>query len=239
MEAALSVCLARPRPGAVHDLRSATRRIEAQLYLLDLIPGTPRHRAEKLKLLKQLAKLRRAAGKVRDLDIQQRLLASAFPHNVEAAALRDHLRQKREQAAADLVELLARHQTRAAAAMEQLLRALQAAERRSLAATQLLHLTEQWFEQRKERHARKSETIKSLHTIRKAAKLARYLAESAPGAPAQAAAARFERIQKAGGHWHDWLQLSKLRQVGKDTALAAHMKRRAATYLHSYRATLM
>jgi hypothetical protein len=68
--------------------------------------------------------------------------------------------------------------------------------------------------------------------------LARYLAESAPGSPAKAAAARYERMQKTGGHWHDWLQLSKLSGIGKKGALAEHMKHRVAAHLHTFRTTL-
>ena len=69
LEAALSVCLAEPNLRAVHRLRTGTRRLEAQLLLLDLLPGAPEHRAPSAALRRELRRLRRAAGEVRDLDV--------------------------------------------------------------------------------------------------------------------------------------------------------------------------
>jgi CHAD domain-containing protein len=235
LEAALTVTLARPKPSAVHNIRSATRRIQAQLQLLALLPKVPPHKPQKTRLLKHLARLRRAAGAVRDLDIQQRLLAAAFPHNVQAAALRAKLKQKRDLAAAHLVHLIQQKQAKTAAAIELLLTSLAPWETTKLPPTAVLELTEAWF---KRRNSLNPEDEDTLHNIRKAAKLSRYLAESAPGSAAKAAAARFERIQKAGGHWHDWLQLSKLPGINRKAALSEYIRRRIAAHLHAFRATL-
>ena len=82
LEAALSVCLADPNLRAVHRLRTGTRRLEAQLLLLDLIPSVPEHRAASTALRRELRRLRRAAGEVRDLDVHGRhlhLLDTAAP----------------------------------------------------------------------------------------------------------------------------------------------------------------
>ncbi len=74
LEAALSVCLADPNLRVVHRLRTGTRRLEAQLILLDLIPSAPAHGEASTALRRELRRLRRAAGEVRDLDVHGRHL---------------------------------------------------------------------------------------------------------------------------------------------------------------------
>ena len=74
LEAAISVCLADPGHKPVHRLRTETRRVEALLLLLALIPGLPEHRKQAAALLRALGKLRRAAGEVRDLDVHRKML---------------------------------------------------------------------------------------------------------------------------------------------------------------------
>src|ERR1700744_501206 len=76
LEAALSVNLADPDRKAVHELRSETRRIEAQLELLHMVRGLPPYKTEAESLLRRLARLRRLAGKVRDCDVQRKLLGA-------------------------------------------------------------------------------------------------------------------------------------------------------------------
>lgn len=58
----------------MHKLRTETRRVEAQISLLEQLRGLPGFRKEAERVHRQLKKLRRAAGRVRDLDIQQTLL---------------------------------------------------------------------------------------------------------------------------------------------------------------------
>src|ERR1700728_4482750 len=61
----------KPRPDSVHRFRTGTRRL--QILLGELSPKLDR--SEK-KLLKQLARIRKRAGKVRDLDVQLAALRS-------------------------------------------------------------------------------------------------------------------------------------------------------------------
>ncbi|HLI77715.1 MAG TPA: CHAD domain-containing protein, partial [Acidobacteriaceae bacterium] len=74
LEAAMSVCLAEPETKPVHRLRTETRRVEALLLLLALMPDLPEHRKEAGALLRVLGKVRRAAGEVRDLDVHRKML---------------------------------------------------------------------------------------------------------------------------------------------------------------------
>ena len=53
-----------PGQDEVHDLRTNSRRIEATLHALSLDSGRPERQA-----LKQISKLRKRAGKVRDMDV--------------------------------------------------------------------------------------------------------------------------------------------------------------------------
>src|SRR5438105_2467820 len=80
LEAAILTCLAKPRKKAVHQLRTATRRIEAQLELLsqfEQVPAQDKDRDNAMCLLKQL---RRAAGHIRDVDVQRDLDAELPPN---------------------------------------------------------------------------------------------------------------------------------------------------------------
>ncbi len=85
LEAAISVCLATPDGKPVHKLRTETRRAEALLLLLALVPGLPEHRNEAATLLRSLARLRRAAGEVRDLDVHRKMLEE-FSESEDAEA---------------------------------------------------------------------------------------------------------------------------------------------------------
>lgn len=86
LEAALSVCLADPGQKAVHRLRTTTRRVEAQLLLLALVPGAPEHREAAATLHRELRRLRRAAGEVRDVDVHRQHLEAAAAALGEAAS---------------------------------------------------------------------------------------------------------------------------------------------------------
>jgi CHAD domain-containing protein len=208
LEAALTVCLAKPAPRAVHRLRTSTRRIEAQLLLLDQLKGLPRHRREAEKLRKWLKKLRGLAGTVRDFDVQRKLISSQLTPKTAADArrLRSDLKKQRDNEAEALVGVLERRSSKVSLAMERLLEVLKPAEDLEVPATQLVELARGWFARN---HRRAASTEKQLHTTRKVAKLVRYIAEGAPeSARAKKLAKDFENIQQAGGEWHDWLQLA-------------------------------
>src|ERR1700685_3955976 len=65
LERDLIKLFSKPQPDSVHRFRTGTRRL--QILLAELSPKLDRN--EK-KLLKQLARIRKRAGKVRDLDVQ-------------------------------------------------------------------------------------------------------------------------------------------------------------------------
>ncbi len=221
LEAALSVCLADPHSKAVHKVRTETRRIEAQLALLALIPGLPSYGDEAKKALKRLRKLRRGAGRVRDLDVQRKLIkeqateAPAAQQSREDKTMARDLRRmrklrkrQRKSAARDLLHLIEKRGPKISAALEEVLAALEPYEDLSLSITELLDLVDRGFSHQEALHLR-SPSEDQLHDLRKAAKVARYQAENAAeSTTAKLAADRYQQLQDQGGQWHDWLQLA-------------------------------
>lgn len=274
LEAALSVCLADPDGKPVHRLRTQTRRVEALLMLLELLPSLPAHRKPSTQLKRCLKKLRRAAGEVRDLDVHRKLLeglASAEKDDAafgdaepdlgpetladsddstntavlshSAGELRERLGRERVEAAKDLQDLLRHQQSKTARAAEKLLEALEPAKNFALPSPDLLRdaelvLTRDGLLKRAGERKLNGE---ELHTVRKAAKRARYLAEMLPeDALLVEAAQGFEALQEAGGQWHDALELAQAarQHFGKAHLLTALYRAEREQRLETYRAAL-
>jgi CHAD domain-containing protein len=250
LEAAFSVCLAKPTPEAVHRLRSETRRIEAQLALLALIPGLPSHRAAARQIEKRMQKLRHMAGEVRDLDVQLKLIKDEVPKvrgkAKQEEALRDgkamlkRRRQLREERAQKLVRLIEKRGPKLSAALEGVLSALEPREGFRIAPTALLDVIDRGF-RRESALGRRNPSDDQLHAIRKAAKVARYQAENATGSKtAKMAAKRYEAIQAHGGQWHDWMGLADAAgsELGPDHGIAARFATLRDRHLVTYRGRL-
>ena len=234
-EAALTLALAEPKKHAVHALRTATRRVEALLETTDGAAGAPK------KIVRLLKKVRKAAGAVRDFDVQRKLLQEIRQSSTDAKArreakeLRGLLKRSREAEAKRLVEELERHSLKLGPLLEGLLENAAQAEPARLSSAQLAEQTRQWF-RRQVADSPRSPTAGQLHEIRKAAKLARYMAE-AEGGEAERVAAHFEQIQQSGGDWHDALLLRRLARnhFGKRSPLAVDYKQREQAALAEYR----
>lgn len=250
LEAAIAVCLADPGVKAVHRLRTGTRRVEALLLLIDLVPGLPEQRKRATRFLHALKRLRRAAGTVRDLDVHRAMLeALAEPQTAallseSAQELAQHMGRQREHAAAALQELLGKRQANTTRAAERLLEALQPAEALRLPAADLLRFADSILTRGRTLDATRTRrwSEDELHDARKAAKAARYVAEAAPGNPKLARAARrFEALQEAGGHWHDALELARAarKHLGKDHELTAMYCAARDRKLEAYREALL
>jgi CHAD domain-containing protein len=264
MDAAMLVAVARAEGGAVHKLRTCTRRVQAQMTLLDALAGgaapllLPAHKDEVAVVVRRLRVVRQAAGAVRDLDVQCDAIRTDAPAKsavhagtpgdrirTEAKQLRKHLKGQRAHEAATLMRVLRDEDERLAASLRALEKVLKPAGRRTVAHAVLVERIEHWFALRTRSVMRPrekaGETTKdalmrtvqrlsedALHTIRKAAKLCRYMAESAPeGSAVRARSQRFEAMQEAGGAWHDWLLLERLssRFHGKEAALTVRYRK--------------
>ena len=240
LEAAITVALAGPTPKAVHKLRTQSCRIEALLGLLTHLKDLPPFRTKAAKIVRQLKKLRRAAGRVRDLDVQQRLIEDHTPETLsqkDSEELQQTRARLRKRVARKLLKLLAERQQKISRRLESLLAALEPAANLKLSPTDLLRLVERDF------HSIHAFIIRNpseehLHSIRKTAKLARYQAELAPDSLSAKRIAKFYRsIQETGGHWHDWLELAAAAssELGDNHRTAIHFNQLRDRYLDTYR----
>ncbi|MEO6805304.1 MAG: CHAD domain-containing protein [Edaphobacter sp.] len=210
LNAAIAACLKDPSIKSVHRLRSSTRRIEATLELLT-ISTSLRLRSKAKPLRKILRTLRRAAGAVRDLDVHRKLL-KPYRKNHDTAKLEKDLAATREKSTRKLRTALHKSKKQLHRELTQLETLLQPAVDLSLNATTLLHLTTTWFA----KAIANLDPLQDdqLHSIRKAGKTARYIAEpgvtesgAADSKSVAALATRFEDAQEILGAWHDCLLL--------------------------------
>ncbi len=238
LEAAILLCLDNPTKKPVHRLRTMTRRVEAQLTLLASLRVPGIHGEEARQVGRLLKKLRRAAGKVRDLDVQDDLIAENTPPKAreDAAKLRDKFQQQRNKAAGQLQKGLQKYHAKLTGTLESLFQTLETEQPPVLTSTELSRLTTHWFASNAPAPTGDNE---GLHTIRKTAKIARYLAENAPkqARVPRKLANEFESLQQIGGEWHDWLILSEIArdETGESSPLTAAFTGRCRRSLASYR----
>lgn len=205
LKAAIIDCLDNPSIKAVHRLRSSTRRLEATLELLDLSTDVKVRRKSK-PLRKTLREIRRAAGVVRDLDVHRDLL-KAFRKNHDTHRLHDDLVSAREKAAQKLQAELRKAQKPLNVELNNLETVLKPVLDLDLSGAELIRLTRNWFASTLGHLDPQHDD--QLHSIRKAGKTARYIAETGAGDSKAVAglASRFERAQNTLGAWHDCLLL--------------------------------
>lgn len=205
LKAAIVDCLDSPSMKPVHRLRSSTRRLEATLELLDLSTNIKVRRQSK-HLRRVLRDIRRGAGAVRDLDVHRDLL-KAYKKNNDTDKLDHDLVSAREKAARQLTSELRKDRKELNRELGDLEAILKPVLDINLSAADLIRLTRKWFAS-KIIHLDPGQDDQ-LHSIRKAGKTARYIAEPGAGDSKAVAAlsSRFERAQNTLGAWHDCLLL--------------------------------
>lgn len=210
----LSRVSTKPQPKTVHQFRTATRRVEA---LAQLLPEQDRNFR---KLLKQLGRLRRRAGRIRDMDVLianlRGLKVSEEPGRKAQIlrALADQ-RARREQKLLDGLD---------GDTVRQVKKRLKRAENSVFLppTTDPAAWALSMFARVADEHAAVSEEV--LHQYRITGKRIRYIAELGGDDPkAQHIVAQLKRMQDAIGEWHDWLTLrdvtQKLWTDGRPSAL--------------------
>ncbi|MGI4755339.1 MAG: CHAD domain-containing protein [Janthinobacterium lividum] len=245
LDAAMLVATTAAEVGAVHKLRTSTRRVEAHLRLVDLLEhatkpkAIPEHATEAKAVQRRLRRVRRAAGAVRDLDVQADAIWYDAPAKTaanddaiaavrkQAKALRKHLNHMRGTEAAKLIDVLHAQQQKLAAALQALEQAMKPASVPAVEPAKMAKYIERWFANEAQsllqpghKQAKGEASWQSrlqvldedgLHNLRKVAKLCRYMAESAPDdLHTRQLAEQFEAVQETGGNWHDWLLLVQL-----------------------------
>jgi CHAD domain-containing protein len=208
----------KPSPANVHKFRTTCRRAET---VLERLVPTPDRNTK--RLIKLLARLRRKAGKVRDLDVQ-------------AEALRG-LKLSRSAQKAQLLKSLCAERAKQERKFSQRLDSggrelkdrLKRATRKSAmpAGMEPLSAALQDFGKLERDHAPLSAS--KLHQYRVTGKQARYLVEMGKADPeADRVIEQLRRMQDAIGDWHDWLALSERAETlfgsVKDSALVAAMR---------------
>jgi len=196
-------------PENIHSFRTTVLRLETLLE--NLAPGRDRGRK---KLLKTLNRIRKRAGKVRDIDVQLAALRSLKVAQEP---------RRKTQLVQDLIELRVKHE-------KKLDKSLNKKELREL--RQKLKRTGKTvrFDKALDPLVAARDILKSaappdgtiseavLHRYRIAVKRARYAAEFAPKSEeAGRFIAQLKPLQDALGQWHDWLILSHtaIEQLGE------------------------
>ena len=190
----------KPQARDIHDFRTYSRRLQTLMAEL----SSASRRNEK-RLLKSLARLRRRAGRVRDLDVQlaalRALKTSQEPRRKTelASVLAENRRQQEKRWHKALDRKSLRELRRRLKKVESGLRLRQ--------NTDPLRLAVRRFANASREQGPITEEI--LHAYRMAAKRARYLAEFAPKSMKREQLIRcLRRVQDALGDWHDWLVLT-------------------------------
>jgi CHAD domain-containing protein len=216
----LSKLAKKPAPDRVHKFRTNSRRVEA--LLSEVAPE--RHRNDE-KLLELLARLRKKAGRVRDLDVQiESLRALKFPQaNGHKSQMMDALVDERAKREKKLSRAFDRDTT--GEIRKRLKRA--AHEMDIPPDTEPLELTLRKLEELGHNDAPVTE--KMLHQYRIIGKRARYIAELADGnLEAKRVVEQLKRMQDVIGDWHDWLKLTQKAEElpggVRDSALVAMLR---------------
>jgi CHAD domain-containing protein len=196
-------------PEAVHSFRTSTRRL--QILIEELASSGDRNDK---KLLKMLNRIRRRAGKVRDLDAQLTAFRG-FKIPLEP--------RRRTQLTQRMIELRAKHESKLAKLLKKSeIRDILKRLRRSARAVNLggahdpLQVARQML--KSVDHPTGKIREDALHRYRIAVKRARYVAEFAPKSVESAElTAQMKKLQDALGTWHDWLLLTHtaIEQLGE------------------------
>jgi CHAD domain-containing protein len=233
--AAMAQCVEDADSGAVHRVRTGSRRLQAMLEAMLREDGAFGLKLPVRPWLRQLKQIRRAAGPVRDLDVHRKLLenlagttgSDASPLNKQAQMLDEWLKSERKHLARGMQKQIRKRQHGLPERQTAVLNAIGSVppERvrtgRSADAVAL------------EDFVRAADAMplldaENLHDFRKATKKARYVAESvAEKGPYSSVAKALKRVQDAIGEWHDWqCLLDEARTaLGKDAPdLSAHLE---------------
>jgi len=210
----------KPAPKSVHKFRTNSRRVEA--VLSEVVPELNRNDK---KLLKLLSRLRKKAGRVRDLDVEIASLrtlkipgGNGHKSHFVDALVQDRAKREEKLAKAFDRKTAAKVRKRLKRATDEL-DIPKDAEPLTLTLSKLAKLSPD--------HAPLTE--KTLHQYRIIGKRARYIAELADGdSEAKRIVDQLQHMQDVIGDWHDWLKLTqraeKLFGGVRDSALVAMLR---------------
>ena len=194
-----------PPPKDVHSLRTETRRLEATAAALVL-----ERKKEPRRLIKLITRVRKAAGKVRDMDVLIGHVLTLSEHQGSEAAVRlvEHLARMRVKAARKLRGIVSARQKEARRRLKQCAKLIRkklqddAGAVSGDAAPQIL-ITElrHWPDLNAD----------NLHIFRIRIKELRYMLQLSPQADGRLVDSLSE-VKDLIGQWHDWVELLKIAQ---------------------------
>jgi CHAD domain-containing protein len=227
-------CVQDADPESVHRLRTGSRRLQAMLEVTLREDGPAVNALDKpaRAWLRQLKRVRGAAGAVRDLDVQCKLLEKWTKKRVEISDVRNETSRDPGRFEAQVVVLdrwlkdERRHLTHTMRKQikkrQPRLAERQAALFRSISDSSLIvvRTPRPADAVALEDFVRAVDTMPlldaaNLHDFRKATKKARYVAEAgAEGQTLSSVAKALKQVQDAIGEWHDWQCLAEDARVG-------------------------
>ena len=216
----LAKLASKPAAENIHRFRTSSRRVE--VLVADL--AHQRSRNDK-KLLKMLGRLRKKAGRVRDLDVEIAALRSLkIPQEpVRKSQLMRTLAEERGKREKKLVKTLDKKTvSEVRKRLKRTASSLEIPKNIDPLAIALRKVTELELDQ-------SAVSEETLHRFRIAGKRARYIAEMA-GKSAEAAplVEQLNHMQDSIGDWHDWAQLAqraeKLFGGVQDSALVSALR---------------
>jgi CHAD domain-containing protein len=206
LKAAMADCLDDPKPEAVHKLRSSARRLKAVLEVLNSSADLPTLPKRSRAFRRSLRQIRRTSGEVRDLDVHCELL-SAYQAISGATELERELKALRKKKVKKLHQQILADEDEIGLTLDRLEATVAELTDLNLSGGQLVDSARSWLISAvRDLDPHEDE---DLHSIRKACKTARYIAEIGGEASKTAAkfAKRLENVQQTTGAWHDCLLL--------------------------------
>jgi CHAD domain-containing protein len=194
-------------PKHVHRLRTTIRRIESLAGY-----ARPDLGRKQEKALRGLAALRKRAGKVRDLDVQVKLLDAIANTSTrqDRQALTEVLKRKRNRQAARLGAAIAKaRDSKLSAHVDRILERVSEALALATPTAPLIRAWQDLAQVSAGSEFNSSTKAKVLHKIRIKIKKIRYLAELAEKTLEQENfVAEMKAAQDVLGDWHDWEELT-------------------------------
>jgi len=206
LKAAMADCLDNPKPEAVHRLRSSARRLEAVLEVLTSSADLPTLPKRSRAFKRSLREIRRTSGDVRDLDVHRELL-STYQAISGATELEKELQAMRKKQVKKLHRQILADEDEIHHTLDRLEETFAGLTDLNLSGESLIHAARSWLAPAV--RGLDPHEDGDLHSIRKACKTARYIAEIGGEASKTAAkfAKRLENVQQTTGAWHDCLLL--------------------------------
>jgi CHAD domain-containing protein len=216
---------------AVHLLRTSCRR-------LDVIVANVTNGQRKLR--DQLRSLRRAAGKVRDLDVQLQALATVRLPSVadEQRRVTRRLERKRSRKEEKLREAVSAQRPRISRQIKRFVASGGHPSGSAASTARVREALDQFW--RASEEYKNQDDARQLHDFRIACKKARYLAELAEPRQARPVIEQLKRIQDAIGEWLDWELLiatsaKALKNPTRSPLIAALRAQARSRMLHAQR----